>query len=236
MSVWETTSSFSSVAPASGVNSPVVENGNRLVKPTNNALHASYSFFMKITANGGSNAFFGPYVMKVGCTTSSVQTSDSPSFIIDQPVYVGDSPTNVFRYFEPVFTVGWCTISNNQVLNLDGTLWTVNPRISCSPQPCTMFSLDNTNLPAIIQFKFKSTYTNGLSHITASSKITLACGPSYTFSEVTAPINPQYVPHADSNVGFELPDYVSSQNAGCPPINWEVSSSSSTLIVHTDLN
>jgi len=50
-----------------------------ITKPSDNSLHKLYTFYVKVTALGGSSAFFGPFKFDVGCTDTSVTVVDSPS-------------------------------------------------------------------------------------------------------------------------------------------------------------
>lgn len=93
--------------------------------PSNNALHQKYTFYTKITANGGSNFYFGPYNLFVGCFTGSVNYADNVSFDVDKPMWVGDSVTNAYTLANPTSTRFWCTIQSNEIVNNDatGTAW-----------------------------------------------------------------------------------------------------------------
>jgi len=42
------------------------------IRPADNLLHVAYTFYIKATTIGGSYAIFGPYELKIGCTSSSV--------------------------------------------------------------------------------------------------------------------------------------------------------------------
>jgi hypothetical protein len=54
---------------------------DRTVKPVNNAIHQKFEFHLKVTARGGSHAWFGPFTMDYGCTASSVSFTDSPTLV-----------------------------------------------------------------------------------------------------------------------------------------------------------
>jgi hypothetical protein len=61
---------------------PTLIGSERIVRPANNALHTSYTFYVKVmSSNGGANNYFGPYTLHVGCTPSSVSFTDNPSLI-----------------------------------------------------------------------------------------------------------------------------------------------------------
>jgi hypothetical protein len=80
------------------------------VKPVNTALHQSIVFYVKVTADGGSTAFFGPYTLTVGCTTTSVVYTDSPSFVTDAPHFVEGTTVAAYTLIEPLSSRVWCTI------------------------------------------------------------------------------------------------------------------------------
>ena len=108
-----------------GLNQPVDDGlGNKIVKPTDNTLHQSYLFFIKATAtNGGSNGFFGPYTLHVGCTAATVSFSDSGSNVIAQRHYVSNNLVDKFRFWHPTSSRVWCSIITSVILNSDGTAW-----------------------------------------------------------------------------------------------------------------
>lgn len=54
-------------------------------------------------------------------------------------------------------------------------------------------------------------------------------------TEVAPATNPQYVTYGDGTVGFILPTYQSSQNTGCPPNLWEVSTVGTSVITPSNL-
>jgi hypothetical protein len=65
----------------SSLTGPVDSGSEKLVKPADNSLHQGYTFFIKATALGGSNKFFGPYTLNVGCFSGSLTITDSESFV-----------------------------------------------------------------------------------------------------------------------------------------------------------
>jgi len=75
-----------------------------------------------------------------------------------------------------------------------------------------------------------------MTHLSPLITTVVSCGSTYTLSEVSSPTNPQSVQHSGSTNGFLLPNYHSSQNIGCPPISWQVSSSETNLEAHPGLN
>jgi len=51
------------------------------IKPTNTALHQAYVFYMKVSALGGSYAWFGPYTLNIGCFAASVTYTNGVSLV-----------------------------------------------------------------------------------------------------------------------------------------------------------
>jgi len=64
-----------------GLNAPQDIDADKIVTPVDSSLHQAYSFYLKVTADGGSVVFFGPYVVNVGCFEGIVTYSDSSSFV-----------------------------------------------------------------------------------------------------------------------------------------------------------
>ena len=122
------------VTPA-GLNQPVDDgSGNKIVKPSNNAVHGQYTFYIKASAtNGGSNGYFGPYHLDVGCNartatfTASALYADAPtlSSLSSIPKFVGDPIASAFTFPPPTSTVAYCVIVSNFLVNNDatGTTW-----------------------------------------------------------------------------------------------------------------
>tara|TARA_A100001015_G_scaffold103799_1_gene115234 strand:- start:171 stop:530 length:360 start_codon:yes stop_codon:yes gene_type:complete len=72
ISSWEISSSSSSVVSVSGLSAnPTGSASSKVVIPTDTSAHASYTFYVKASTLGNSNAFFGPYIMEVGCVTTT---------------------------------------------------------------------------------------------------------------------------------------------------------------------
>ena len=67
-----------------------------LIKPTNNALHAEYTFYYKVYALGGSTEWFGPYTIHIGCTAASNAWTDNVSFITTGKAFV--TQDKYYRY------------------------------------------------------------------------------------------------------------------------------------------
>jgi hypothetical protein len=72
---------------------------------------------------GNSKAFFGPYYLDVGCTETSVVFTDSPSFVTNVPLLVGDPVVGVYTLEPPTSSRVWCVVRHNEIVNPDGTPW-----------------------------------------------------------------------------------------------------------------
>jgi hypothetical protein len=174
---------------------------------------------MQVNANGGSRGYLGPYTLNVGCFNVAVSFTDNPAFILDVPLWVGDSVTEVYEIKQPSCNRAWCSILSNTVVNPDftGTAWTPPVKLNqCSPQPCVKFSLVDTIYPEVVTFKIKTTWTNTVTHLSPQATITITCGNFYTITEQPGTLNPQVIPHNDNTRGFILPTWICSQEAGCP--------------------
>ena len=164
--------------------------GNKVITPSDNALHQAYTFYMKVTAHGGSTAFFGSYVVHVGCTAVSVTFTDNPSFITNVPLWVGDSVTNVYTFNQPSVDRAWCVILQNTIVDPNTSAdWGVKIN-QCASHPCNVFSLVDTIHPEVVTFKIKTTLTNSVTHISPQATITITCNNNYGISEVIPPTNP----------------------------------------------
>ncbi len=83
--------------------------GSYIVKPSNTALHQTYTFYAKVTAAGGSTEFFGPYVLNVGCNTAYVTYADNSGFVTGVAKSVGASVSNAYTFQLPTATQSYCT-------------------------------------------------------------------------------------------------------------------------------
>jgi len=228
--------SQSSVDPhvqSAGLNNPTnIGSGQFVVCPSDSSLHLTYSFYLKATVTvGGTHDYFGPYVVTIGCTATSVSFSDDAAnnFATPVGVYVGASTADIYTYVVPVPTRAWCIPNKNEIVNPDatGTTWTDPLKIvACPANPCNQFDLVDTINQETITFKVLSTFPGELTHLSATASIVVSCGPvgTYTASEVAAPTNPQFVTHGDASVGFTMPTYETDDwNIGCPVTTVELS-------------
>ena len=105
-----------------GLDDQVEENGNRIVKPTNTALHQLYTFYTLVTASGGSHHYFGPYHLDVGCTSTSLIISPGISYTnTGNTIDVGASGANIYTFDQPTDNRAYCSIITNEAVEADGT-------------------------------------------------------------------------------------------------------------------
>jgi hypothetical protein len=112
----EISATTGSVTSVTGLNNPVASGGDMIVKPSDTSLHQAYSFYTKVTYNGGSNAFFGPYQVKVGCFFDSVTFSDSSSFVTAVSKNVGDATASAYTMQNPTPSLAYCVVTNNVIV------------------------------------------------------------------------------------------------------------------------
>ena len=104
------------------------------MKPTNDALHQGYKFYLKVTVsrvhlnNGDSTAFFGLYDLRVGCYWDSLSFTDSSSFITNVDVYVGDSLDSIYTMHNPTPSRLWCVLETNEFATYDAQPWTMSAK------------------------------------------------------------------------------------------------------------
>ena len=103
-----------------GLSNPVVESGNRIVKASDTSVHTTYTFFVKVTADGGAQAYFGPYTLDMGCSTAIF--ADNVSFTnTGVSKLVGDSTSSVYTLLPPTASLSYCVITSNIVTESDGS-------------------------------------------------------------------------------------------------------------------
>lgn len=75
-----------------------------------------------MSAKGGSFAFFGPFILDVGCTEYSFIHFDDESFVNTGNLkYVGDEPEGVYTLIPPKSNVNYCNVQKNEVVEVDGS-------------------------------------------------------------------------------------------------------------------
>jgi hypothetical protein len=128
-----------------------------LVKPANNALHQSYVFYTKITSSdGGSTGYFGPYTLRIGCTTDIVSFTDSLTLIDTTNIPVGDSLLSAYQFYIPVLVPAdrvWCLNTNNAPVNAAGSFTSWSGTTMFTPtvgQPAYWHDIYSTTYPEII--------------------------------------------------------------------------------------
>jgi hypothetical protein len=110
----EVTTSNSAVAAHSGLDDPVQVSSTFVVKPADTSIHQAYTFYTKVTASGGSTAFFGPYILNVGCFAGHTTFSNSGSFSTSGvSKLVGDSVASVYTLEQPTTSHAYCSILSN---------------------------------------------------------------------------------------------------------------------------
>lgn len=138
-----------------------------------------YRFFVKVTSDGGSNAYFGSYDLYVGCTAGSVTYSTNPSFVTAVAIFVGQNSSNVYTFAQPISSKSYCRLVSTEIVNTDGTAWTAPAKIvqaaNCTTKPnCTTFDLVSSSMPDYILFKVKSEFDGGMTHLSPAASISIA--------------------------------------------------------------
>jgi len=105
-----------------GLEDPVLVGSDWIIKPTDITAHADYSFFVYVTADGGSTQFLGGYSLKVGCTSTSVTLWDSGSFDYYFYKWVGGTATDQYILYMPYTNRAWCVAEKNVILNDDQSI------------------------------------------------------------------------------------------------------------------
>ena len=157
------------ISTASGSGSSSV----MIVKPDNKDLHQAYPFYLKVSADGGSFAWFGPFSLNVGCFSGSVTFGDSSSLITSKTITVGGDTTNAFTFENPTFTRSWCSPLTNTIVKTDGSDWTDPAKLTSSgSQPVTSYNLVSTAAAETFSFKIKTSFPGSMTHL--SSTITIS--------------------------------------------------------------
>jgi hypothetical protein len=158
-------SSNSAVSAPAGLNNPVVEGSNLVVKPTDTSLHQGYTFYTKVTVSGGSNKFFGPYEVKVGCYAGSVTYSDAGDLVTSPTKYVGQALTSAYTFKNPVPSQSYCAVVSNVIVKTNGNTWTGADKLTPQgSQPHIVFDLVSTSTVETFSFKMKTTFPNSMTH------------------------------------------------------------------------
>jgi len=118
-------SSQTIIAPV-GLDVPVTDsNGDFIVLPTDNSLHANFNFFMWVTATGGAGFWFGPYSLSIGCTDVSNRLANS-NLDTYMSVRVGSSVSNRYTMYGPSVWRSWCTLESHEIVDTNGSPYTGN--------------------------------------------------------------------------------------------------------------
>jgi len=108
-------SSYLTVESPPGIEDVTFDGEVFLAKPSDNTLHQSYSFFIKVSAYGGSTQFFGPAILNVGCFDGIVWYTDSENLVESVDLLVGDALEDVYVFVPPVPTIPYCVPYTNVV-------------------------------------------------------------------------------------------------------------------------
>lgn len=165
-----------------------------MVKAKLSSIHQKYTFWVKVSSDGGSAGFLGPYYLDVGCTPTSVTFTNNPAFVTNVNKLVADPVTQAYTMMQPTASRSYCVIEDNKIVNPDGTQWSgsnqVAERNGCTGNPpCTVFDLVATTYPGVIPFKILTQFS-GITHLSPLSQFTITCGSSYVIREREAPVNP----------------------------------------------
>jgi hypothetical protein len=114
-----------------GVNELVNENGNDIIKATDNALHMGYKFYMRVVADGvnsytdpiGTVKYFEMYELKVGCYPDSLIVTESPQFVSNFKLFIGDSVEGLYTLTHPTSNLAYCQVLKNLITDENGSLW-----------------------------------------------------------------------------------------------------------------
>ena len=134
------------------------------MKPVDTLKHQKYGFWLRVSAEGGSSAIFGPYFLDVGCTSTSVHLFQSPDFDAEgRTKFMGESGANAYVLIPPYLDPPrpYCIHTSSIAVNsLDGVSPNSNFK-NCASQPCTSFGLVSTDDTGSYKFKILSTFTGG---------------------------------------------------------------------------
>jgi hypothetical protein len=118
-----------------------------------------------------------------------------------------------------------------------GGAWTLPAKLNPQgTQPYSVYDLVSTSTAETFDFKIETTFTNGITHLSAQITITIECGNSQTITATTTATNPTRMQHGTNN-GFYLPTYeVTTYSTECPITTWQISSSNTAVVAPSGLN
>jgi hypothetical protein len=116
----------------SSLSGPVDSGSDKLVKPADNSLHQGYTFYIKATALGGTNKYFGPYTVNVGCFSGSFTITNSASFVTEVSKELHSATANAFTMHNPSSSRSYCSLLSNEIVKSDGTTWTAAAKLTGS--------------------------------------------------------------------------------------------------------
>jgi hypothetical protein len=88
-----------------------------VIQPSDLNAHKLYLFYIRITAVGGSVGYFGSYNLVVGCTSSSLVSTDNSTFITNVPMSVGEETTGVYVFYPPTSSKTYCLPQNYEIVD-----------------------------------------------------------------------------------------------------------------------
>jgi hypothetical protein len=148
------------------------------VYPTDRTKHRFYRFYVRVSANGGSNAFFGPYDLHVGCTQGGVVFTDAADFVENVAMYVGGSTYAVYEFKPPSATLSYCGVKTNTIVdeNYSPTDKLKMSEYNCTSgfTNCTWFDLASSDLPEYLMFRVMTTFDGDLIHYSPLASISIA--------------------------------------------------------------
>ena len=135
-------SPLTSTAVAFGVSNNVgygafedAPNGNKIIKPANNALHQGYDFYMQVKAmrtnslegTADTIVYFPLYTVKVGCYHDSIVTTDDPALVTSFTWLIDSSGAGVWTHAQPTSNLAYCVREQNLITYENGQIWTDCP-------------------------------------------------------------------------------------------------------------
>jgi hypothetical protein len=136
--------------------------GNKVVTPKNNALHQQYTFYVKVTNDGGSYQFMGPYTLNIGCFSGmGVTFTHNSNMVLTLQKSVLAPTAAAYTFAEPTSSHAWCVIEKNEIADTSNNLWSAK-LVANGAQPTTTFDLVSTAVSETYSFKIKTTFTNSM--------------------------------------------------------------------------
>ena len=131
---------------------------------------------------GDSTQFFGPYEIRIGCFFSSVIINNNAGFVntlttscgtIASCQYVGATTVGSYAFLEPFNNRAWCTISSNDIVQIDGSAFSTAKFAGTGATPYTTFDLVSTTFTDEQDFKVKTSYPGGYYHLSPTVHLSI---------------------------------------------------------------